>query len=111
MAALSQFQNTLTNQTAVAPISQPQGTSKKQFKKNDPYKCILCESRRHNAGNCPDFPTLKQKTTQLYELYKCEKCAHLYGNGKHTCNPNIVCKYCGGRHRNWLCPGPKQQSK
>ena len=113
MAQMAQQLNTLTNQTTVAPTSQPPNTSKKQSKKNDLYTCILCEGDSHDAETCKKFPTPKDKIGQLQRKDACVKCA-LY---KGECR-KYGCKIYGGRckactlwHYGWLCPVPKQQTK
>ena len=109
IALLAQQVNTLVNQNAVAQASQPTGTSKKQ-PKNDPYTCILCRTDKHVTANCPKFPTPKEKRDELWELYRCLKCAEYMDKGvRHKCQViKGKCRTCDEWHWEWLCRKTKQ---
>ena len=104
----------LQNQKTVAPVSQPQGTSKKQSKNNggNNWFCTLCQENGHDANKCTKYPTPKDKRDQLTKVGGCWKCA---GNMKvcdgYYCNIPSICRTCKKWHFEWLCLKTVQQPK
>ena len=117
LEVISQIANTI-NQNAVAQISQPQSTPKKQNEKKNKNKsnyfnkCKICQIEGHFTGKCPQYITPQQKRTALANRKSCQECAKYIPPGTACWCSHLPyqCR-CGGWHWEWLCLKAAQPQK
>ena len=69
-----------------------------------PFKCAYCEGN-HYSASCEKVQDLQQRKEILFKDRRCLNCLRP-GHIASVCKTSTVCRHCGERHHQSICPNP-----